>query len=69
MDIQGLEKLAREGNIAPLFFVIAARQVPGYDVKKAEHMENQYFDGKGYPITDLSFEEIEAKRIQKEKQT
>ena len=52
MDIQELEKLARAGNIAPLFFVIAARQVPGYDIQKAERMENQYFDNKGFPISD-----------------
>lgn len=63
MDIQDLEKLARTGEIAPLFFVIAARQVPGYDIKAAKRMEDQYFDGKGFPVTDEDYKRLMEKQI------
>ena len=47
-----LTQLAATGKYSPIEFIIAARQVPGYDSEAAEHLENQYFDTKGFPITD-----------------
>ena len=50
-----LIELALSDDYMPLEFVIAARHVKGYDVEKAVHLENQYFDNKGCPITDEEY--------------
>ena len=60
-DPEILVELAKMGGFMPLEFVIAARQCDGYDVAKAQGIENQYFDSDGLPITD---EEYEAHRDQ-----
>lgn len=53
-----LIKLALSGDYMPLEFMVAARHVPGYNIEKANHIENQYFDGKGFPIIDEEEEDV-----------
>ena len=50
--MEELIKMALTGKYMPLEFMVAARHVPGYDKEAAFHIENQYFDNKGFPITD-----------------
>ena len=44
-----LMTIAKSGDVAPLFFVVAMYNIPGYDPKKAPHVADQYFNGKGWP--------------------
>lgn len=54
-----LIKLAQSGEFTPLDFVIAARHISGYNLEAAAHIENQYFDGNGYPISDVQFKKLD----------
>lgn len=54
-----LVAIAKSGVVPPLHFIIAARQIPGYDPGKAHRIENQYFDNDGFPITDEEGEAID----------
>lgn len=47
--------LAKKGEFRTIDFVIAARYCKGYDEKKAKHLEEQYFDTYGNPITDKEY--------------
>lgn len=55
--MEDLIKLAKTGNYSPLEFLVAARYAPGYDVAKAVHLENQYFDSDGKPISNEEHKE------------
>ena len=45
-----LIKLAQTGDYMPMAFLIAMRHHPGYKIEDAPHIENQWFDGKGFPM-------------------
>ncbi len=49
-DHADLEKLAASGEYTIHEFMIAARQVPGYNVKDAAHLEAQWWGSEGKPI-------------------
>ena len=61
--IDHLIYLAQAGTFSPIDFVVAARSCPGYAAEKAKHLEEQYFDTKGLPITDEQYLEVLGGRI------
>ena len=52
-SLEYLISLAKDGALRPIDFIIAAKYCPGYDKDKAMHLEEQYFDTHGQPISDL----------------
>ena len=52
-----LEAIALTGDFHPLAFITAARHVPEYKSADAHHLENQYFNSNGFPITDKEYTE------------
>ena len=54
-----LIEMALTGKFTPMDFIVAARNIYGYDEKQAPNLEAQYFNERGWPMTD---EEVLAKQ-------